>query len=69
MEQSTLITDETHELLEKIKSTKKHKDALPLIEELEKALNSQEEQIQNNENMLQVKINQLKMENNRLNHL
>jgi hypothetical protein len=69
MEQSTLITDETHELLEKIKSTKKHKDALPLIKELEKALTDQEEQIQSNENMLHVKINQLKMENNRLNHL
>jgi hypothetical protein len=69
MEQSILITDETYKLLDKIKNTKKHKDALPLIEELEKTLTDQEEQIQSHENRLQVKINQLKMENNRLNHL
>ena len=69
MEQSTLITDETHELLEKIKNTKKHKDAIPLIEELEEALLNQEEQIQSNENTLQVQISQLKEENKRLNRL
>jgi hypothetical protein len=69
MEQSTLITDETHELLEKIKNTKKHKDAIPLIKELEEVLLNQEEQIQNNENTLQVQISQLKEENKRLNRL
>jgi hypothetical protein len=68
MKENTL-SDDTQELLDKIKQTRKHKEALPLVEELEEVLHQQEEQHQKKEDTLQVQITQLKEENKRLNRL
>jgi ElaB/YqjD/DUF883 family membrane-anchored ribosome-binding protein len=65
----TALPDDTQELLDKIKQTRKHKEALPLVEELEEVLHQQEEQSQKKEDTLQVQITQLKEENKRLNRL
>jgi hypothetical protein len=68
MKENTL-SDGTQELLDKIKQTRKHKEALPLVEELEEVLHQNEEQHQKKEDTLQVQITQLKEENKRLNRL
>jgi len=68
MKENTL-SDDTQELLDKIKQTRKHKEALPLVAELEEVLQQQEEQSQKKEDTLQVQITQLKEENKRLNRL
>jgi ABC-type phosphate transport system auxiliary subunit len=69
MEQFTLLNNKIYGLLSKIKTTTKHKDALPLIKELEEFLIIQEKLIKDNENSFEIQINQLKTENQRLNHL
>lgn len=69
MKETTTLPDDTQELLDKIKQTRKHKEALPLVEELEEVLHQQEEQSQKKEDTLQVQITQLKEENKRLNRL
>lgn len=69
MEQLTLLNTKIYELLSKIKTTTKHKEALPLIKELEESLITQEKQIKDIETSFEIQINQLKTENQRLNHL
>lgn len=69
MKETTTLPDDTQELLDKIKQTRKHKEALPLVAELEEVLQQQEEQSQKKEDTLQVQITQLKEENKRLNRL
>lgn len=69
MKETTTLPDDTQELLDKIKQTRKHKEALPLVAELEEVLHQQEEQSQKKEDTLQVQITQLKEENKRLNRL
>lgn len=69
MKEATTLPDDTQELLDKIKQTRKHKEALPLVAELEEVLQQQEEQSQKKEDTLQVQITQLKEENKRLNRL
>lgn len=65
----TPLPDDTQELLDKIKQTRKHKEAMPFVNELEEVLHQKEEEVQKKEDTLQIQITQLKEENKRLSRL